>query len=154
MSVDSTEEVEVLYDYSYNDDQGEVQIRHGEKYRLVERTNSEWWHVCALDQSTQSTEDSAEGIFVPAQYVRVVKTDDDVKSALSSLDSALDEENVAEKETEAPAKRPREPNLQRQPVLSNGTGKSADTETDYVNLDQYRADAKISTAPDVRFARL
>ncbi|XP_067649341.1 rho GTPase-activating protein 12-like isoform X2 [Haliotis asinina] len=62
--------VEVLYDYSYEDDNGTVTIVTGEQYALLEQTNSEWWQVKRTDQHGETT------FYVPAQYVRIISLDD------------------------------------------------------------------------------
>lgn len=158
----------VLYNYSYSDDQGPVEIEEGDVYRLVERTNSEWWHVCPLDaKNSPSTED--DGFFVPAQYVRLIeKTRDfeaETESAISSLDDVLEGEDGAEGRTkyantsvgqralQGRGQPPQEGSVQSSgssPSI-NGMGKNIDTEGDYVNLDQYRAVANIPKPPGQHF---
>lgn len=159
MSTDEVDEVEVLFDYSYSDDQGLIKINEGDVYRLLAKTNSEWWHVCSLDKTPPSTED--DGFFVPAQYVKViqkkVRGDREVDNAISSLDDVLGEEEENPQNnvntSVGPAVFPSggrsqneggTPASQRPPSI-NGMGKTIDTDGDYVNLDQYRADAKISS---------
>ena len=146
------EKVEVLYDYSYSDDQGLVEIREGDVYKLVERTNSEWWHVCPLDESTPSEDD---GFFVPAQYVRVLKRrDETVDNPTSSHDGVAEDEedkliyennNFKHTLVNDGEQLPRQTPLQSAgiPETVNGMGKSVDTEGEYINLDEYRAAAKI-----------
>lgn len=156
------ETVEVLYDYSYSDEQGLVEIHEGDVYRLLEKTNSEWWHVCALDKIPPASEDDDDGFFVPAQYVRVVKGkspgDQEVDSAISSLDDVLGAEEEEKQENNVTTNightvlhsggqsqvQGGQPAPHRPPSV-NGMGKNIDTDgdSDYVNLDQYRADAKI-----------
>ncbi|XP_070210293.1 rho GTPase-activating protein 12-like isoform X3 [Littorina saxatilis] len=168
MSAEGGEKVMVLYNYSYSDDQGPVEIEEGDVYRLVERTNSEWWHVCPLDaKNSPSTED--DGFFVPAQYVRLIeKTRDfeaETESAISSLDDVLEGEDGAEGRTkyantsvgqralQGRGQPPQEGSVQSSgssPSI-NGMGKNIDTEGDYVNLDQYRAVANIPKPPGQHF---
>ena len=164
MSTDEAEEVEVLYDYSYSDDQGLVEIHKGEVYRLLEKTNSEWWHVCSLDAISPSTED--DGFFVPAKYVHIVKKtlsrDQEVDSAIFSLDKVLGEEEEDEQKENCVYTNMKPsvlhsggqsqiqgglPTSERPPSI-NGMGENTDTDGDYVNLDQYRADANIPPLDD------
>ena len=74
--------IRVLYDYTYADDTGEVTIKAGDIYRLVERTNQEWWQV--YDPS----EPARDFFFVPAQYVETV-ADDGILKTISDLDQHL-----------------------------------------------------------------
>ena len=74
--------IRVLYDYSYTDDSGQVTIHAGDVYRLVERTNNEWWQVYDPSDS------SCDSFFVPAQYVEVVSDKSPLKT-LSDLDKLL-----------------------------------------------------------------
>ncbi|XP_048237240.1 rho GTPase-activating protein 12-like isoform X4 [Haliotis rufescens] len=70
MSVDEEKGlVEVLYDYSYEDDNGTVTIVTGELYTLLEQTNTEWWQVKRSDREETT-------FYVPAQYVRIISQDD------------------------------------------------------------------------------
>ncbi|XP_071102658.1 rho GTPase-activating protein 15-like isoform X6 [Haliotis cracherodii] len=70
MSVDEEKGlVEVLYDYSYEDDNGTVTIVTGELYTLLEQTNTEWWQVKRSDRGETT-------FYVPAQYVRIISQDD------------------------------------------------------------------------------
>ena len=61
--------VEVRYDYSYksDSDQKNVSFKVGEEYYLVVKTSENWWYV------KKHLEDQ-QGVYVPAQYVKEVKT--------------------------------------------------------------------------------
>uniref|UniRef100_A0A0B7A6W8 Rho GTPase-activating protein 12 n=1 Tax=Arion vulgaris TaxID=1028688 RepID=A0A0B7A6W8_9EUPU len=82
MSDEVEEVVKVLFDYKYSDENGQIQIKAGDIYRLVEKTNSEWWQV--YDPS----DENGECFFVPAQYVKIVSEKSPWK-ALSDLDKLL-----------------------------------------------------------------
>ncbi|KAL8600586.1 hypothetical protein ACOMHN_062457 [Nucella lapillus] len=145
MSAEKIEEVEVLYNYSYSDDQGLVEIHEGDVYRLLERTNEEWWHVYSVDED--------DGFYVPAQYVRILKEksgDEEVKNALSSLDNVLDGEEEGEPAYENSSgigvsqsgdKSQKKITLPSAPVppTVNGMRKNSDAKGEYMNLDQFRA---------------
>ncbi|XP_076461270.1 rho GTPase-activating protein 12-like isoform X2 [Babylonia areolata] len=139
------EQVEVLYDYSYTDDQGLVEIHEGEVYRLLERTNSEWWHVYSVDED--------DGFFVPAQYVRVIKGtlegDQEVNNALSSLDDVLgneeetNNENSSENIVSSSVNRSQGKGSLPTPHTVNGMGTDTDSGAEYMNLDLFRKEAKM-----------
>lgn len=156
MSDDTEEVVKVLYDYKYSDDTGQVEIKAGDIYRLVEKTNNEWWQV--YDPS----DENGEFFFVPAQYVKIVSEKSPWK-ALSDLDKLLTfgvtsdtSENLSETEEDAdnstdsvfkeanqsnglePKKQSQEESMDAD--YANVPRKPLDIrdEGEYVNLDQFR----------------
>ncbi|GFS12312.1 rho GTPase-activating protein 12 [Elysia marginata] len=121
--------VKVLYDYKYSDDAGEIEIRTGDIYRLVEKTNNEWWQV--YDPSDAD----GESFFVPAQYVEIVH-DESPWKALSDLDKAL---TFGDDRSASP-----DPDYNDDPSDLYSTAASAtsgmrlvihDTDESYVNID-------------------
>ncbi|KAH9524508.1 Rho GTPase-activating protein 12 [Bulinus truncatus] len=88
MADDSEKAVRVLYDFTYSDEGEAIEIKAGDIYRLVEKTNPEWWQV--YDPSGLPDTD-ANFFFVPAQYVEIIsdENDDNVLKALSDLDRVL-----------------------------------------------------------------
>lgn len=63
-SSEYTEYVEALQDYQYTNDKGdELVITQGTYYILLERTNSEWWHI-------QNMENPPKEFYVPASFVQ------------------------------------------------------------------------------------
>lgn len=150
--------VKVLYSYSYNDETGPVQIEEGEEYRLLERTNTEWWHVCHVSDSKFENAEE-HGFFVPAKYVCVVKKDREVDNAISSLDDVLSQEEqtfsedhggtISEPEPDYSdlhkGSRPNTEPAYKHHGLKNGMGNSSESkEVLYMNLDNFRAGANIS----------
>lgn len=102
---DETEEVvKVLYDYTYSEDNGKVEIKQGDIYRLIEKTNTEWWEVY------DPTEYDGESFFVPAQYVEIVPEKSPWK-ALSDLDKVLTfgEDDGDVSDSESPINDPESP---------------------------------------------
>ena len=147
--------VKVLYDYKYADEAGEIEIRNGDIYRLVEKTNNEWWQV--YDPSDAD----GESFFVPAQYVEIVH-DESAWKALSDLDKALtfgyersaspnpdyQEDSSDLYSTAASATsgiRPIIPDTDESYVnITSGEERAtADRDGEYINLDSYRSAAGI-----------
>ena len=153
--------VKVLYDYKYSDEAGEIQIRNGDIYRLVEKTNNEWWQV--YDPSDAD----GESFFVPAQYVEIVHEESPWK-ALSDLDKALtfgDERSASPKPdynddpsdlystaASATSGRPIIPNTDDAyiNINSGGVGDQGDRDGEYINLDSYRTAAGIPSLVSIR----
>ncbi|CAL1535833.1 unnamed protein product [Lymnaea stagnalis] len=142
---DETEEVvKVLYDYTYSDDSGKIEIKADDVYRLIEKTNSEWWQV--YDPSDYD----GESFFVPAQYVKIVSEKSPWK-ALSDLDkiltfgadstSSISESSDTDEDTNS------EPSNSKQNESENSKPPVQDKnkldEGEYVNLDMYRDAAGI-----------
>ncbi|RUS71837.1 hypothetical protein EGW08_020400 [Elysia chlorotica] len=152
--------VKVLYDYKYSDEDGEIEIRNGDIYRLVEKTNNEWWQVY-----DPSDADGAS-FFVPAQYVEIVHEESAWK-ALSDLDKALtfgndrggspdpdypDDRSDPLYSTAASATsgiRPIVPDTDESYVnVTSGEEKAtAERDGEYINLDSYRSAAGIPSLP-------
>ncbi|PVD30687.1 hypothetical protein C0Q70_09961 [Pomacea canaliculata] len=156
MSVEDVKEVEVLYDYTYSDDTGTVEIQEGDVYKLLEKTNDEWWHVCSLANNNPSKD--TDGFFVPAQYVRILKKNLDLDNALSTLDDVLDEEekrmsekSIGKLDSEDKTATVIGLELQdKQPTSKTSANgmpeirkRESDGDDEYVNLAQYRLEANI-----------
>lgn len=156
MSVEDVKEVEVLYDYTYSDDTGTVEIQEGDVYKLLEKTNDEWWHVCSLANNNPSKD--TDGFFVPAQYVRILKKNLDLDNALSTLDDVLDEEekrmsekSIGKLDCEDKTATVIGLELQdKQPTSKTSANgmpeirkRESDGDDEYVNLAQYRLEANI-----------
>ncbi|XP_012940686.1 rho GTPase-activating protein 12 isoform X6 [Aplysia californica] len=145
MSEEVEDVVRVLYDYGYTDDSGQVTIKAGDLYRLVERTNNEWWQV--YDPSDAN----GDCFFVPAQYVEVVsersplKTLSDLDKLLtfgeSARDSPLTDYDDDREQTYA-----NQVNRDNESDYVNSSSSHGEGETDgeYVNLEQYRNVARIN----------
>ncbi|XP_062843577.1 rho GTPase-activating protein 12a isoform X2 [Trichomycterus rosablanca] len=57
--------IEVEHDYEYKFKDRMINIKQGECYLLVKKTNDDWWQVCK--------DENSKGFYVPAQYVREVR---------------------------------------------------------------------------------
>ncbi|GFN73744.1 rho GTPase-activating protein 15, partial [Plakobranchus ocellatus] len=141
--------VRVLYDFKYSDEAGEIQILKDDIYRLVEKTNNEWWQV--YDPSDAD----GESFFVPAQYVEIVPEQSAWK-ALSDLDKALtfgdersdspepDYNNVSDLySTAASGIRPVLDGTDVYVNVTSGGGDTSAKDGEYINLDSYRSAAGI-----------
>ncbi|XP_046580481.1 rho GTPase-activating protein 12-like isoform X2 [Haliotis rubra] len=143
MSVDEEQGlVEVLYDYSYEDDNGTVTIVTGEQYALLEQTNTEWWQVKRSDQHGETT------FYVPAQYVRIISQDDAGIYCNQDTFAAKDVNDNSGRTTPLDYHRG-SPSIE----VSNGDrrgllplnigGEGHSVEVQYANLDDYRVEAGI-----------
>ncbi|BFZ02333.1 hypothetical protein BsWGS_05371 [Bradybaena similaris] len=167
MSADAEKAVKVLYDFTYSDDSGPVEIKTGDVYSLVEKTNDEWWQVYA------SSDPHKEPFFVPAQYVKIIPKksarkslkNSDKTSAFSddSLESAIDYSGNSDDDDEeySEASKLNTSDCGIQSRLSGEEDFSNDEDHtngphiaskpkpvgDYVNLDQYRDVAGIQKVP-------
>ncbi|CAG5120420.1 unnamed protein product, partial [Candidula unifasciata] len=161
MSDDTEEVVKVLYDYKYSDDTGHVEIKTGDIYRLIEKTNNEWWQV--YDPSDAD----GESFFVPAKYVKIVSEKSPWKT-ISDLDKLLTfgvnldtSENLSETEEEEDTfrdsvfkessesngleskKQSQEENIEADYANVPYKPPDAGDDGEYVNLDQFRDAAGI-----------
>lgn len=152
MSDELDEDVEVLYDYEYSDDSGPIQIKTGDIYKLIEKTNSEWWQVDDLSDA------NGQPFFVPAHYVKIVSEksprrvdfDSDRPSGFgNSSDTTKDNTDIVgvessdfrqpqsvTSETESD-KHDINKNIEYTNAVKTGNG------SDYANLTQYRDAAGI-----------
>ncbi|XP_055869083.1 rho GTPase-activating protein 15-like isoform X9 [Biomphalaria glabrata] len=148
---ESEKVVKVLYDFNYADDGENIEIKAGDIYRLIEKTNAEWWQV--YDPSDYD----GESFFVPAQYVEIVSDDSHLK-ALSDLDKVLTfgDDIAPEDDNKKNKSALQELSKSKQNVSSNNlnndsncasvsTSKNDLDEGEYVNLDKFREVAGIHT---------
>lgn len=57
--------IEVEYDYDYKFKDRVINIKQGESYLLVKKTNEDWWQV--------RKDEASKAFYVPAQYVRELR---------------------------------------------------------------------------------
>lgn len=57
--------IEVEYDYEYKSKDRMINIKQGERYLLVKKSNGDWWQV--------RKDEGSKPFYVPAQYVREVR---------------------------------------------------------------------------------
>ena len=135
--------VVVLFDYSYENDSGSVQIKTGDEYVLLDKTNDEWWHV-----KRQGDDDT---FYVPAQYVRLYDEDDSDISCPSTPCLLTKESDNGDpdgtKNGDMPAPEYCEehnnnvsPTIPDKPKLQF---MFSDQAPDYVNLDEFRSASNI-----------
>uniref|UniRef100_A0A2C9JJM8 Rho GTPase-activating protein 12 n=1 Tax=Biomphalaria glabrata TaxID=6526 RepID=A0A2C9JJM8_BIOGL len=148
---ESEKVVKVLYDFNYADDGENIEIKAGDIYRLIEKTNAEWWQV--YDPSDYD----GESFFVPAQYVEIVSDDSHLK-ALSDLDKVLTfgDDIAPEDDNKKNKSALQELSKSKQNVSSNNLNNDSNCapvstsqndldEGEYVNLDKFREVAGIHT---------
>ncbi|XP_076154016.1 rho GTPase-activating protein 27 isoform X3 [Alosa pseudoharengus] len=88
MAASATEFVLVLFPYDYTTKDGRsITIQRDDRYILVNRTNSHWWHV-RKDPSTKP-------FYIPARYVQVLDPTTDPLAPLNAPSSATEGEETA-----------------------------------------------------------
>ncbi|KAG5262952.1 hypothetical protein AALO_G00280830 [Alosa alosa] len=88
MAASATEFVLVLFPYDYTTKDGRsITIQRDDRYILVNRTNSHWWHV-RKDPSTKP-------FYIPARYVQVLEPITDPLAPLNAPSSGTEGEETA-----------------------------------------------------------
>ncbi|XP_041939394.1 rho GTPase-activating protein 27 isoform X4 [Alosa sapidissima] len=88
MAASATEFVLVLFPYDYTTKDGRsITIHRDDRYILVNRTNSHWWHV-RKDPSTKP-------FYIPARYVQVLEPITDPLAPLNAPSSGTEGEETA-----------------------------------------------------------